>query len=384
MKITIHRGSHQIGGCCTEISTDTSRILIDFGSELDGSAQLHINGVTEGRSCCNAVLFSHYHGDHIGLVESINVDIPLYISGLSLSILKQQNKKQKIFNEKIVNRIETYKATSPLSFGDITVTPFMVDHSAFDSHMFLIEADGKKVLHTGDFRAHGFRGKGLIPTLEKYVGKVDVLICEGTTVSRKKEVSVTESELTFKAKEILQENKYVFVACASTNIDRIAAICAAVPRGKYCVCDAYQKSILDIVKEKSGKYSRLYNFPKMLTYNSSLDDKMLHQGFCMFIRPGNFLSTRLLEKYKDKSPLVIYSMWHGYLQQNENLKNALGGFRMIELHTSGHADSKTIDRVISKTKPKLIIPIHTDAPEQFANLSAVRVVDDGEIITVTS
>lgn len=382
MNVIIHRGSHQIGGCCTEIATDTSRILIDFGSELDGNAELHINGVTSGKSYCNAVLFSHYHGDHIGLMESINADIPLYISDLSLSILKQQNIRQKVFDENVVNRIETYKAASSLVFGDITVTPFMVDHSAFDSHMFLVEADGKKVLHTGDFRSHGFRGKGLLPTLEKYVGAVDVMICEGTTISRNKEVSMTESELAFRAKEILRENKYVFVACASTNVDRIAAFCSAVPRGKYCICDAYQKSILDIVKEKSGKYSSLYNFHKMLTYSSSLDDKMLQQGFCMFIRPGNFLSTKLLEKYKDKDPLVIYSMWHGYLDQNANLKNALDGFRLTELHTSGHADFETINKVITLTNPKIIIPIHTKAPELFDMSSAVKSVEDGNPIEI--
>lgn len=382
MKVIVHRGSHQIGGCCTEISTDTSRILIDFGSELEGSAELHINGVTGGNSCCNAVLFSHYHGDHIGLMESINADIPLYIGDLSLSILKQQNIRQKAFDENVVNRIETYKAASPLVFGDITVTPFMVDHSAFDSHMFLIEADGKKILHTGDFRSHGFRGKGLAPTLGKYIGNVDVLICEGTTISRNKEIPMTESELAFKAEEILRKNKYVFVACASTNIDRIAAFCSAVPRGKYCVCDVYQKLILDIIKEKSGKYSSLYNFPKMLTYSPSLDDKMCQRGFCMFIRPGNYLSTKLLEKYKDKDPLIVYSMWHGYLDQNVKLQNALGGFRLTELHTSGHADSDTIDRVISITNPKMIIPIHTDAPEVFDKSSVVRVVNDGEIISV--
>ena len=382
MKIIIHRGSHQIGGCCTEIATDTSRILIDLGSELDGSSELHINGVTGGKSYCNAVLFSHYHGDHIGLVESINADIPLYISDLSLRILKQQNARQKVFDDKVVNRIEAYKTASSLVFGDITVTPFMVDHSAFDSHMFLIEADGKKVLHTGDFRSHGFRGKGLLPTLEKYVGAVDVLICEGTTISRNKEIPMTEGVLARKAKEIFQENKYVFVACTSTNIDRIAAFCSAVPRGKYCLCDSYQKSILDIVKEKSGKCSNLYDFPKMLTYSPALDDKMLQHGFCMFIRPGNFLSTKLLEKYKDLDPLVVYSMWHGYLDRNANLKNALFGFRLTELHTSGHADSDTIDRVISATKPKMIIPIHTDMPEQFANSQTVRVVSDGEIISI--
>lgn len=28
------------------------------------------------------------------------------------------------------------------------ITPIRTDHSAFDSYMFLIEADGKRILHT--------------------------------------------------------------------------------------------------------------------------------------------------------------------------------------------------------------------------------------------
>ena len=45
------------------------------------------------------------------------------------------------------------------AFGDIRVTPFVVDHSALDAYMFLIEIDGKKILFTGDFREHGITGE---------------------------------------------------------------------------------------------------------------------------------------------------------------------------------------------------------------------------------
>ena len=34
MNIKIHRGLDQIGGCITEISTDTSRVFIDFGQRI--------------------------------------------------------------------------------------------------------------------------------------------------------------------------------------------------------------------------------------------------------------------------------------------------------------------------------------------------------------
>lgn len=103
MIITIHRGSHQIGGCATEIRTENSRILIDAGSELDGNAPLKIEGVTEGTSKCNAVVFSHYHGDHIGLLDTVNNDIPLYIGNISLEIIKMQ-KKGKGYSMKAIYR----------------------------------------------------------------------------------------------------------------------------------------------------------------------------------------------------------------------------------------------------------------------------------------
>lgn len=34
MKITIHRGINQIGGCITEIATERSKIIIDLGLNL--------------------------------------------------------------------------------------------------------------------------------------------------------------------------------------------------------------------------------------------------------------------------------------------------------------------------------------------------------------
>jgi ribonuclease J len=71
MNIVIHRGTHQIGGCVTEINTTQARIFSDLGSKLpdqDGNTlpvTLQIDGVTQGHDNCDAVLFTHYHGDHI-------------------------------------------------------------------------------------------------------------------------------------------------------------------------------------------------------------------------------------------------------------------------------------------------------------------------------
>ena len=391
MDVIIHRGTHQIGGCSTEYRTKNTRILIDFGAELDSESAepFDIEGVTKGKSDCDAVFFTHYHGDHIGLLDTINPDIPLYMGEISKAIAKILNDRLsksphiKSHDVKRVEEIKTFKAARRIQIGDICITPFVVDHSAYDAYMFLIEADGKRVLHTGDFRAHGPRGKGLGTVLEKYVKGVDVVVCEGTTLSRAAAKPETENELKYRIKSVLEENKYVFVVCSSTNIDRIAEICSAVPMGKYCLCDRYQYEVIELIRKTAGEKSPLYKFGKILYYDKNLDDKMLERGFCMFIRANNPAHEKIMETVKDFDPVVVYSMWKGYLEQDD-IKKFLDGYRRVDMHTSGHADIDTIKKVIDTLNPSQIIPIHTETPEAFLKIAKDKVVlaEDGEVISI--
>lgn len=369
MKIKIYRGTHQIGGCVTEIRSEKARILIDFGMELeDNPSSLLIDGVNSGNSSCDGIFFTHYHGDHIGMLNEINKDIPLYMGNLSKELLLIQNQRSPLFDDERLNGVISFSVGEKIKIKDIVVTPFMVDHSAFDAYMFLIEVDGTTILHTGDFRTHGYRGKGLDYVIENYLPKIDCLICEGTTINRDNSVSVSEHELSLKASEVFRNNKYVFVVSASTNIDRIAGFCSAVPKGKYCLCDSYQKSVLDKVKEHSGDKSKLYSFDKMLVYGSNLEEKLVKNGFVMFVRAGSTYFKDIMNRYKEYNPLIVYSMWKGYLEQ-DRVKEFVEGFNMVTLHTSGHADTTTLSSVIKKINPKHIIPIHTEVPEEYEKIS---------------
>ena len=46
MKITVHRGTHQIGGCVTEIRSVGKRIIIDVGSNLPGNDDSDVEWVS--------------------------------------------------------------------------------------------------------------------------------------------------------------------------------------------------------------------------------------------------------------------------------------------------------------------------------------------------
>lgn len=374
MKIIIHRGSHQIGGTAVEISTASTRIIIDMGDELtidssDTPKPLNISGVTDKNGRCDAVLFTHYHGDHTGQLPYIRNDIPIYMGSLTKDILlaAAYNAEQNIINR--INSAKIFEAGKKFRIGDIDITPYVIDHSAFDSYMFLIEADGKRILHTGDFRTHGFRGKAVPVILQNYIKKIDILITEGTNISRANNEIITEMQLQNKVKEYMKEYKYVFAYTSSTNLERICGFSKAVPKGKYFICDAYQYKLLDIIEDHLGKFSDLYRNIKKTIYGSNLITKFQDKGFLMMVR-DNQMFRNIIPLFDKEKSIILYSMWDGYRTRPESTIPeflALSG-KWEYLHTSGHAYIEDIKDVVKIINPSYIIPIHTDKPEIMRDL----------------
>ena len=377
MKIKIHRGTHQIGGIAAEISTDNTRIIIDMGDELSldpdfKSQPLEISGVTDSSGKCDAVLFTHYHGDHIGQMDRIRNDIPLYAGPLAKDIMlisSQYSRKSTAEHIERINSIHIFEPGVKFTIGDINITPFSIDHSACDSYMFLIEADGKKLLYTGDFRTHGFRGKAVPKIMDKLVRKVDALVIEGTTLSRPDTIPVTEYDLQQKVKEYIERYKYVFVLCASTNLDRICALSKAVPKGKYFLCDSYQYQLLKSVEKHWGKYSEFYQNIKKTIYSDKILDRFIERGFVMAVR-DNRRFREIIQKFNKSESIILYSMWDGYRTKPDS---TIPSFLELAdhwetLHTSGHASHEDIKMVIEKISPEKIIPIHSDDPDMLKKM----------------
>lgn len=391
MQIIIHRGTHQIGGVATEIRTATTRIFIDMGDELGTDTDfipkpLSIPGVTDTDGFCDAVLFTHNHGDHIGQLKSIRKDVPLYIGPLAKDIyLVTIGEKDSNLSRRVADA-NCFAPGQIFTIGNITITPFSVDHSACDSYMFLLEADGKRVLHMGDFRTHGLRGKGLPKLLDKLVGEVDVLITEGTTLSRDNAKPMTERELQKKAVDYMEQYKYVFVLAASTNLERIYALSRAVPQGKYFICDEHQKHLLELLEQHWGKYAPLYRNIKKTVYGSNKLADFRDKGFLMMVR-DNRQFRKIISGFDAGKSIILYSMWDGYrTQPNSTIPaflNLVG--RWEPLHTSGHASPDDIRMVIEKANPKAVVPIHTDNPTALQSICpgrCIALLTDGEVYQI--
>ena len=396
MQITIQRPA-QIGGQITCIATPTASIVIDLGHNLPGESDEDLldndKAIAELTQGCSAILYTHYHGDHIGLFHHVPDNIPQYIGSVAkqivcrkyqqLCLLPDEN-NTKVFKQALrtASKMEVFQAKQTLYFGDIAVTPYLVSHSAYEAYMFLIEAEGKKILHTGDFRGHGYLSKGLEKTLEHYIGQVDVLIIEGTMLARPNEKVLTEAELYREALKEMQTHKYVFVHCSSTDLERLASFKNAnnkmIPK-RPLVADAFQKDILDLFSHSAGSISPCFDFGNVFTYtekNHKLKEWMVTNGFTMFIRPTPKFHTylnHLLPILPSAKTRFIYSMWSGYIAngytQNAayiRLQERFNNNGILHLHTSGHAITDTLRKVCNLTNPRLaIISIHRDETTDF-------------------
>ncbi|WP_295816243.1 MBL fold metallo-hydrolase [uncultured Veillonella sp.] len=387
MNIIIHRGTHQIGGSVIEISTASTRIVLDFGNELSldekyTSINLDINGVTRGIPDCDGIVISHYHMDHLGQLTSALPEIPLYMGELSkeIAIISAEYQDKDLYLRLL--GANTFRGGEAFTIGNIHIRPLVIDHSAADSYMFVIEAEGKRVLYTGDFRMHGLRHHILEKLVNTYIGEVDVLITEGTSLSRDADECISEAAVLEDISSYIQDGKYVFVMCSSTNIDRIMGIWQNMPTDKVLICDAYQKKILDTVINNVYYESSLYRrHDSPLVLNKGPYPKYyMDYGFVSLVRGTEYFISHIKEFPKD-DVRIIYSMWTGYIEENLLLKNLLNTYPFYICHASGHVSKDDLVQLIELVDPDIVIPVHTDIPEKLERIvpnRTVCVVNDNE------
>lgn len=414
MRITIHRGADQIGGCVTEYEYDGWRLFVDYGEQLPGAHKsdkpLEVEGLNKGDLSKSALLITHYHGDHIGCLHELSSELPIFIGKVAKDIQQYVSEHKRFVDETsivIAERLKTANTFTPgveFKFGPFSIIPIVMDHSAFDAYAFRIDADDLKVFHTGDFRTHGFRSGKLPKVIEKYVGKVDYVVCEATNINSPDTVNESEHDLQKRFEQSFCDNKYNIVYLSSTNIDRLFGLYhAALRAGRPFYVDGYQKHIMDIVTERDNLWgkSRLYKYgefdptPLMrdgdeFEYRKKFHDFLSQQGYVLIARASTRFDNLIAKMPGEKKRYL--SMWDGYLNPgneafNKHLASSLSD-GCEYMHTSGHCDMESLKGLLEMLSPHGVIPIHTDNPQAFAqyfsNRWPVILLNDGESINPIS
>lgn len=427
MKATIHRGSKEIGGTCVELQSSGSRILIDFGLPLvdenrdrfdsdkikslsreeliESGVLFNIKGLYKGEEpAFDSILLSHSHQDHYGLLSFVNPQIPICLSEGCKELIEVSH----FFGQTDFEptNIQTVNSWQPFWVGDFEITPYLVDHSAFDAMAFLIETEGKRIFYSGDFRGHGRKSILFQKILKHPLKDISYLILEGSMFGRSKGQYQTEIDVENRLVELLQDKERLyFAACSSQNIDRLVSIYRACVRtNRIFVIDPYTAFILDKLKKISshipqfdwGQNIRVFFVPNPYTEKMAEDKSLFKfksakitydemQGVRNRLVIKDSYKTRwIFAKKKDLgNSTLIFSMWAGYLPDVKPFWDE-NNVPIIEVHCSGHAYVEDLQEFVKAIDPKYIIPIHTFSPEKYAEHlgNNIKIIKDEETVAI--
>ncbi len=430
MQLIIHRGTQEIGGSCVELSTEKSRILIDFGiplvndkkepfdsrmlvgKSLDDLKKLKIlpdiKGLYKGEEeSIDAILISHSHLDHYGFLKYVHPDIPIYMSEGAKILMDISG----IFTPYKIGSIkaEAINKRKKLVIGDFTITSYQVDHSAFDALAYLIEANGKRIFYSGDFRGHGRKRILFKKMISNPPSDIDCLLMEGSSIGRDKPEYKTEYDVQRKIEEILRASKNItFLFTSSQNIDRIvSAYKACLKTGHIFVIDIYTAYILDklrkiskgipqfnwrrmrikfwknqadvLAKNVSTKLLYFYNTRKIDIFEINRKENKI-----LMLARDNSIFPGIIKHIKEvKSTKIIYSMWDGYLKDKFKDYCAKKELVIEQVHTGGHATVVDLKTFAAALNPKVLIPIHSFESKKYPQLfENTTILEDGKVFNL--
>lgn len=426
MQLIVHRGTQEIGGSCVELKTQKTRVLIDFGMPLVNAKKEKFDSkILIGKSieelkelnilpnikglynneekAIDAILISHSHMDHYGLLNYVHRDIPIYMSKGANELIEISN----IFTPNKLNKINGEIISNKRSFNisDIKVTPYLVDHSAFDALAFLIEADGKRLFYSGDFRGHGRKRALFKQILENPPKDIDCLLMEGSMLGRSLQKYEDEAAIERKIEEILKSaSNITFLFASSQNIDRlVSAYKACLRTNSTFVIDIYTAYILDrlrkvsknipqfnwrnirvkFYKNQADTLANNVSTQTLYYYNTKkidIEELKIKKDKILMLSRDNSIFPRIVKELGNiDGAKIIYSMWEGYLTPEFKEYCAQKGLIIEKVHTSGHATIDDLKAFSDALKPDILIPIHTFEAERYQSLfKSVKILKDGE------
>ena len=414
MRIVVHKGTAEIGGTCIELSNSDGIVLLDVGLPLAEDSR----PIDPGNINPDAIIVSHPHQDHAGLLELVDPGVPVFIGELSRRLIDASHLF--VGKELLRNKFIYFKAWQPFTAPGFKVTPYLVDHSAPDAYAFLVEDGEHRVFYSGDFRGHGRKSVLYQRMIQDPPSNIDVLLMEGTMIQRVNGQFPGESDVEEAIVDALKDWKSTvyYIICSSQNIDRlVSAYRACLRTGKTMVVDVYGawvleqlKVVSDHVPNMTWKQVRVY-IPhgqyQIVKHNKEYFGAFLQEIFRPQNRvtveelnacPGKYLYVgRLSSAPIIKSRLgteqttIIYSQWLGYLEDENRLNNRDEEMsslredprvRFIYAHTAGHAVTADLQAFAAALKPEMLVPIHTEHRDEFKEHfgNVVELKDEQELL----
>jgi ribonuclease J len=410
VRVCIHRGSNQIGGSCVELEYEGARLLLDIGLPLGSDSVTpdllpSAAGLATHDPALLGVVISHPHQDHWGLAPLLPEGTPFFMGAAAERILGAA--APFVPNGCALRTCRHLVDREPLRISPYTVTPHLIDHSAYDAYALLVEAGGKRLFYSGDLRAHG-RKAALFERLVSYPPRgVDVMLMEGSTIGRldADRRFPTEDDIERALADLIRATPgAVLVHASAQNIDRVVSIFrAAIRTGRVVVIDLYAAAILEAtgngnIPQSHWSHSRLLvpQWQRVHIKRAKMFDTLdRHSSRRIFPEHLQELASKAIFLFRGsmaadlerakclQGARLVWSQWDGYLQ-HPSFAGMLAwrerlGLPMDVLHTSGHACIADLQRLASAVGAKRLVPIHSFQPGRYAEyFNNVECRGDGE------
>lgn len=415
-QVCIHRGTRQIGGTCVELACDGKRILLDLGLPLDAgdtdpaSLLPSVPGLLAPDDGLLALVLSHGHADHWGLAPHVASALPIITGAATRRILQAAaafvpGAVPLAISTGDVPDLENRKT---IQMGPFSITPFLVDHSAYDAYAMLIEAGGRRLFYSGDIRAHGRKGALFERLVARPPRPIHAMLMEGSSLGRLDpgQRFPTEDAIEAQLVDRFRPDGFMGVCASAQNIDRVVSIYRACKQtGRTLLLDLYA---MEVLRATGNPNVPAAGWPNLAVYvpeyqrrhiarteRFDLVDRykpgrIYREAISKFMGRAVMLFRPAMVRDMDMIPgawdgaRIIWSQWEGYLTSpvNQVFRTGLDarGVPLEVIHTSGHASIADLQRLAEAMAPDALVPVHTFGGDRFAELfgSNVSRRDDGE------
>jgi len=433
--LTFYGGLNEIGGNKILLEDGDTRVFLDFGMTFKGESQVFsgyltprgVNGAGdylefellprlkglyaedmlkntdikyEKEPKFDAVFITHPHMDHVGYVQFIDENIPVYCgecSKLIIDAIEESGSRTDLGEHKF----QPFRTGKKIKLDNLEIEPMHVDHSIPGAYGFIVHTSQGSVIYSGDYRLHGPMRK----MTEEFASAAaeccpDLMISEGTRVSPEADGKLhSEARVKDESNAIVSNtDKLVIVAFYSRDVDRFKTFYEIAKNNDrklvipiklaHLLCKLKNDPVLkvpDVMKDddilfykkrkKTGEFAQsdyyVWERPfleKAVTYDyvHENESKLLFNldltGF-----------TELIDIRPSKGGEFIHSMSEPFSEEDigvEVMDNWLRhfGLRRHQIHASGHCPPNDLVQIINKVKPKKLVPIHTEHPELFSSL----------------
>jgi len=377
-------GLEEIGRNMTIFEYGNDIVIVDCGlmfpeEEMMGIDYIipNIEYLEKNKHKIRGMIITHGHFDHIGAIPHIAHRIgnpPIYATELTKALIVRRQedfKDQSPLNVRVVRKIDR------IALGVFKIEFFHVNHSIPDSVGVVLRTPVGTIIHTGDFKFD----HSPIGDVPADISKIARLGSEGilalmsdSTDSQSEGYSVSESKIRENLEKIFVSAKgRVITATFSSLVSRIQQIAEIADKyGRKLVIEGYSmKNTVEIAKELGYINAKKSTFIDVKEINNYPDSKIAvlctgaqGEGNAVLMRIVNG-EHRYIQIHHGDTVIFSSSVIPGNERTVQGMKDTLykkGAevihYKMMDIHSGGHARQEDLKMMINLVRPKYLIPIH--------------------------